>query len=215
LSINAIRKGEERMKNTFLKSELLAIAGVGLLVGSALATSVDFNLAGYPDSSVNLTQTAGNATLSAAVVSTLGDEIFSLDVGEFYKFDFFTVTISGGLLEDAEATIEATLAFDVPDIIAVGSGDVNAWTFYGIFSGGSLQWDDATVPDLFHVGSSMIQVDFEDGAAFGWGDTATIQATVRNLGDCPAPVPEPATMLLFGTGLAGLAGLRRKKAVKK
>jgi hypothetical protein len=32
--------------------------------------------------------------------------------------------------------------------------------------------------------------------------------------EVPAPIPEPTTMLLFGTGLIGIAGIRRQKSKK-
>lgn len=39
----------------------------------------------------------------------------------------------------------------------------------------------------------------------------TGQVSVVNSGPGPSPVPEPATMLLLGTGIAGIAGLKRRK----
>ena len=47
----------------------------------------------------------------------------------------------------------------------------------------------------------------------GWGSGGKVKVSTTS-----APVPEPATMLLFGTGLAGLAGFtgrKRKKEQKK
>ena len=50
---------------------------------------------------------------------------------------------------------------------------------------------------------------------FYWGNPLSRHIEIQrvDIGNSN-PVPEPATMLLFGTGLAGLAGLRRRQAKK-
>ncbi len=64
-----------------------------------------------------------------------------------------------------------------------------------------------------YAGDSSLEIDFSFYSAFGGSKYDTIQTD--NIMIESAPVPEPATMLLLGTGLIGLAGFGRRKIKKK
>ena len=90
-------------------------------------------------------------------------------------------------------------------------------------------WDDGATPLYSNFWGSepndggegktenYLVLDYRIGSpsAWAWNDEGSAMCYIHGYIGESSPVPEPATMLLLGTGLVGLAGFGRKKFFKK
>ena len=128
------------------------------------------------------------------------------------KWDYHVKDDDFGTMNTAVNTYNAGHGIDFKNIVKeywasnkteVG-GDYKTWTFDNLLGVEYLRIKAGKQTELFYVG------DVGTGS-FTWEGTKGLShfSTIA-----PAPVPEPATILLMGTGLTALVAFKRRKSIK-
>jgi PEP-CTERM motif len=218
------------MKSLTMRNVALVVALCFLVVGMASATAIS-SLKPLPS---NTNQPHSNGVAFTNVpFPTAGDAYCSVTNGcgtipsggqTAFQFDATDFVISSTFVLPTTSVTDITANWNFQDFL--GNGNTETWFVFvnGIAVAQTTLPDDGSKGDILNVGSSVtfagiapvaggyqVELVLQNTVPFGGGSVAWLDGGITSLSYNTSTVPEPGSMIMFGSGVVGLAGLLRRK----